>query len=440
VPRASAVTEDLHPHSACYFYTTRNNAGADWYAISRAALQPGDALVRCNTSTWRGHIAIFAGSTARGYQVYECAGCRTGCRYRTKSFGSDYVAIRRRNIRKPECNEHGHKEDGVCVCDEGYAGDECDECAEGYRNYPECEEMEQICDDEVDNDGDGQTDCDDVEDCDCDGGPWGPCEAVSIRCGETVEDTTVGGSDLIDVHTGCSNWDDRGPERVYVLRNAPAGKVHADITAMQEGVDLDLFVHEDGCDPADCKHVGSHDVEFEYDPEKTTYLIVDGYKGAAGTFTLTVDCGREKVCDDEIDNDGDGLTDCDDTEDCNCDDPCQAVPVHCGDVIEDTTVGGTNKIDVHTNCSQWDDTGPERIYVLDPGDAEVGTLHANIVEMQQGMDLDIFVHEDGCEPETCKEMGSHEAWCGVDPGKKYYIIVDGYEGDEGTFTLEINCP
>ena len=38
------------------------------------------------------------------------------------------------------CNGHGacNSHDDVCDCDEGYAGDYCDTCAEGYLLYPDC--------------------------------------------------------------------------------------------------------------------------------------------------------------------------------------------------------------------------------------------------------------------------------------------------------------
>ena len=44
-----------------------------------------------------------------------------------------------------DCNGNGYLEDGTCVCDTGYAGDECDRCAGGYVGYPNCVSGSSAC-------------------------------------------------------------------------------------------------------------------------------------------------------------------------------------------------------------------------------------------------------------------------------------------------------
>lgn len=91
VPQSVPVDVNSHPYSTKSFrYTT-----AHWDVISRSELQPGDALVHNDGSA--GHIVIYESTTPSGaYWVYECRGCSYGCVHNARSFGSQYIAIRRR--------------------------------------------------------------------------------------------------------------------------------------------------------------------------------------------------------------------------------------------------------------------------------------------------------------------------------------------------------
>lgn len=93
VAGTSSPLEDKHPYSTANFY----NEEEHWFRIDRADLLPGDALVRRNSSG--GHVVLYAGSATDGaYKVYECSGCSAGCIESSRSFGSEYVAIRRRGL------------------------------------------------------------------------------------------------------------------------------------------------------------------------------------------------------------------------------------------------------------------------------------------------------------------------------------------------------
>jgi hypothetical protein len=238
VPEASDVTVDLHPYSTWNFY----NESTHWTRISRSELEEGDALVRRNSKG--GHVMIFAGKNERGYQVYECNSCKKGCIFQTRTtLGSEYVAIRRKDIQNKE-----------------------------------------ICDDQEDNDGDSKIDCDDP-DCNCT-----QCPGEEIHCGDVVHGTNAGGVNKIDVHTGCSEWDESGPEKFYVLRDAGPCHVYARLEVDDEDVDLDIFALENACTPEACKESGDTQAYFGVDPAKVYYIVIDGYAGDAGNFTLTVEC------------------------------------------------------------------------------------------------------------------------------------------------------
>ncbi len=54
-----------------------------------------------------------------------------------------------------ECSGNGSLQDGVCVCNTGYAGEQCDRCAPGYTGYPNCISGGEACAG-VDCNGNGQ--------------------------------------------------------------------------------------------------------------------------------------------------------------------------------------------------------------------------------------------------------------------------------------------
>jgi hypothetical protein len=133
---------------------------------------------------------------------------------------------------------------------------------------------EQACDDGIDNDGDGLTDCDDD---DCADDPI--CDVTSeLDCGDAIDNDGDGLTDCDD--------DDCADDPL-----CDGVEVNCD-----DGVD------NDGDGLTDCD-----DEECFDDPACET---------------------GETACDDGVDNDGDGLTDCDD-DDCADDAACQIVV--CGD-------------------------------------------------------------------------------------------------------------
>jgi len=54
-----------------------------------------------------------------------------------------------------ECSGNGYISDGVCECNKGYAGHNCERCASGYTGYPNCKEQQGVCEG-VDCNGNGK--------------------------------------------------------------------------------------------------------------------------------------------------------------------------------------------------------------------------------------------------------------------------------------------
>lgn len=86
-----ALEVNSHPYSTASFV---NDVSGKWYTVSRGAMKRGDALVY--NSNGAGHIVVYEKGDGWGSPtVYECRGCAYGCVHNTRSFGSNYHAIRR---------------------------------------------------------------------------------------------------------------------------------------------------------------------------------------------------------------------------------------------------------------------------------------------------------------------------------------------------------
>ena len=199
------------------------------------------------------------------------------------------------------------------------------------------------CDTPGDEDRDGLADCADP---DCDGDAACPPDAclvpTTLGCGDEVSDTTVGGSYRLRSYT-CAGVDlepRRGPERAYAL-DVPKG-IDVTVSMTLDGTGyLDLFLlplFGSTCAVWDClagsDRAGSLSERLTFTMDDDLRLVVDtmDYPSA---YTLQVDCqtGPER-CDNHVDDDADGLTDCDDP-DCATDGACQPPPENCVNGVDD---------------------------------------------------------------------------------------------------------
>lgn len=189
------------------------------------------------------------------------------------------------------------------------------------------------CDNSIDDDEDGQTDCADA-DCATHPSCQGPdaCQgAAAIGCGDVVQSTTNGGPVYFAEYSCLAEGFLGGPEKAFSL-NVPDGiEVTADLQITGNG-DLDLFLLPAA--GASCNPQGCLDASFNEGtaPETLTftteaaaaYLVVDTFDESA-SFTLSLSCPTAgEQCANLIDDDGDGQTDCADA-DCSSDPACQSI-------------------------------------------------------------------------------------------------------------------
>lgn len=164
---------------------------------------------------------------------------------------------------------------------------------------------ETSCNDFWDNDADGVVDCADA-DCaasaSCNAtSSGGACQPViDLACAATnVPGTTVGGASRWAYYgAGCTTRDETGREAFYRVRRTTAGNIT--MTLSGSTVDLDLIVSSmtasGACTP-DSQCIASAQtsaqnptVTFAAAANTDYIVVVDGYQGAAGTFSVSVAC------------------------------------------------------------------------------------------------------------------------------------------------------
>jgi hypothetical protein len=289
-------------------------------------------------------------------------------------------------------------------------------------------------------------DLDCVDDAECEEGfrcvegecePPGACEMPPlIEPGLHMGDT----SDRPDTQNAtCANAS--GGEVAYRIRfDAPI-----QVDARTDGSDFDTVLKvRTTCDDAETELVCDDDdgegtrsqLVFDAEADTDYFIIVDGYNGASGAFTLDV----------RVPEPPPELVRC--VEDMPCPEgdcvggicvgalACVAAPVAAGQTMGDTA-GGVNAL--NPGC-QGSSDAPESVFVF------VSEVDADIAVDTEGTDFDtvLYVLEADCETElACDDddgAGTTSALTfRATAGQPYFIVVDGYRENAGPFTLNIEA-
>ncbi len=113
-----------------------------------------------------------------------------------------------------------------------------------------------------------------------------------------------------------------------------------------------------------------------------------------------------------------------------CADPFQIV---CGTTYSGSTNGFTNSVSSYS-CQTWLENGPELFMEVNLSQAE--NLQVTLTSVSGG-DLDVGILS-SCNPVSCIDLGDNSASSTVGAGK-YYIVIDGYEGATGNFSVQATC-
>lgn len=318
-------------------------------------------------------------------------------------------------------------------------------------------------------------------------------ERIKLNCGvKTPGDTRKSKYSEI-VAYGCGNTA-RGKELLYYFELATAQNVEISLTDILPGFNLDLFLL-DSCSRFKANCLGFGDKSNNSDEKITVnlnagvyYIYVDGYKPRdESTFNLFIKC-------EDIDCDKNPIMLSFDTSNVNCSynievKPKDGVPPYtykwsngvttakltgvppgkyivtvtdkklcskvdsvlvnssckpaCGVAIKGNTEFGKSNYYKY-DCSDHKMDGNEIIYEFDnPSTQNVVISLTDLVQ-----DLDLFLMEyvtpmnpDRCVKSSTRTDGSYESIFVENlPKGKYYIVVEGYNKRESSFTLKIDCP
>ena len=359
--------------------------------------------------------------------------------------------------------------DGDRFLDEACGGDDCDDT--DITVNPGAVE---ICDDQVDNDCDGLVDLDDL---DCGQVPGNDCLdpiQVTMPAENPYMDTNTTCSRLDDYADTCMGYYDNGEDILYELILTETTGIK--ITLDPKGTTYSGIGLDDSCPPDDTcmglSTAGSSSLAHSIDCmelEQGTYTIMvdtwaapdcieefdlrietcepcpdadgDGYQDEAcggddcDDSDATINPAADEDCYDGVDNDCNGLIDAEDPV-CACDTP--DFNIVCGETVSGTTIGGENVLPAYPDCVSWDESGPEVIYTLMTDSR--GPIVAEISDLAVDLDVFILADENGeaCVY-NCLAYGSLIASLDDAPAGTYHIVVDGYNGVEGDFTLTVDC-
>ncbi|MBK9303595.1 MAG: hypothetical protein IPM94_06850 [bacterium] len=233
-----------------------------------------------------------------------------------------------------------------------------------------------------------------------------PVLAVAPGLDTVVTGDTAGGVSAVDGYS-CVGWNESGPESVLLLDVPAAATVHL---ILEADADLDLFLLS-GCDSDLCvaHHTREFVVELAGRPEPWV-VVVDGYLGASGPWSLTVRAFAAGVP----------------PEVC-----ATATPLPCrtvADEAEGSLYGLPNQL-FADDCAEYLEAGGEQWYAVSLADSALATLTLG----DQSFDAALWLF-DGCgEAAACvafaddavsgsQEVLSYRNLTGV--RRTYYLAVD----------------
>ncbi len=113
--------------------------------------------------------------------------------------------------------------------------------------------------------------------------------AVALVCVQVYNGTTIGGNSNVVQYNGYPYTNHlTGPEIVHTVTTTAVGDITATLTNLG-GQDLDIFLLG-SCSEQECFTWNDNGLTYPNAPAGTYYIVVDGYDGAQGTYTLTLNC------------------------------------------------------------------------------------------------------------------------------------------------------
>lgn len=304
---------------------------------------------------------------------------------------------------------------------------------------------ESDCFDLRDNDRDGTVDCDDS---DCNENPACAPDRCRVQgtlsCGETFSGNTA----MFESTSHVDQWPlvvtpTPGPELALRFQHPTGGAAQFHLDNPQGDLRLlALAGWAQPCNPAYALQTGLVDVNINALADKDYTLVVDGSSTSGSDFSLTAHCPGVELCQGSLDEDADGLVDCDDP-DCWGSNLCQTGTCSpkgllvCGDrkTGASNAWGSTSNLDLYP-CIDWLESGPEWTWEFRA--SHTGWLALQL-DSQAPLDLLVLDGALGCTSEACIAAGDNLEFVWVTPGTLLYVVVDGPDNSGGSYELLVDC-
>ncbi len=269
-----------------------------------------------------------------------------------------------------------------------------------------------------------------------------PCGSpTDIACGQTLSNqnnmassgwtSNFNGPAYVNCG-GNPNATYQSPDRLYQFTVNTATNVTITLDILQSAtVDLDLFLLS-VCSPSTCIAASRNNPPLDeainsvFLNPGTYYIVVDGYGGDAGSFDISLSfssgCGGG----------GGG---------CN-----NLSPISCGELLNgQTTIGQANNFTASSysacnvpNSGLFNAADKEYEFTLS-SDQEV---NISMEILTANTDLDMFLLS-SCSPAICIDLsGSNTPFESIQrylSAGTYYIVVDGFNGAQGNFNIQLSC-
>tara|TARA_R100000306_G_scaffold6274_8_gene8761 strand:+ start:360 stop:3668 length:3309 start_codon:yes stop_codon:yes gene_type:complete len=248
------------------------------------------------------------------------------------------------------------------------------------------------------------------------------CEfAVALSCGdsingETASDTNSGGNDAPDEFF---SYTGSGDAEVVTISLCGGGTDYDSAVRVYDSCDLtnEIAFNDDSCGL-------QSEVSFYSDGSSTYLIMVEGFGTSSGNFSLDVTC--EPALENDI---------------------CEgALPIACGETITGSTDGATPDSGA-PECSGVSITAPGVWYSFTDDSGLVTDYTVSLCDSDYDTKLSVYSGDCGtlvCEAgndDACGTTGlqSEVAFQGDGDGTTYYILVHGFGGATGNYSLNVDC-
>ena len=259
--------------------------------------------------------------------------------------------------------------------------------------------------------------------------------AQSIQCGQKIDNVSnVNGSNQVSIY-GCDSesWVNyTGNEKIFELILTKSERIKIELSDIGTNLNFDLFLYEGSCSSNKCWSYSTNANNSNESIEKTLsagtyYIVVDTWAGELGTFDISVSgCGTSSSSSSTLD--------------CS-----KAKSIACGDRLWNESNKSGSSYSSTYSCSGYKYEGylgKERIYKFTLNSSEDVDIELTDIA-GYSTNFDLFLYEGSCSSGNCWKASTNpgqadERISGRLSAGTYYVVVDTWAGEEGTYTLYIN--